>query len=111
MPQQMTWSGSNFDVVTGIIAPVFAVLTIVAGTSRPRVQAGLAIAFSVVGMTLLANVGRIAAASLPHGFTEFSKNAPLLLVYTLPFSYIVPVFVFSALFVHIALIRAIRNPQ
>ena len=86
MPQQMTWSGSNFDVVTGIIAPVFAVLTIVAGTSRPRVQAGLAIAFSVVGMTLLANVGRIAAASLPHRVSEFSRAAPLPSLYTLPFS-------------------------
>ncbi|PCJ62429.1 MAG: hypothetical protein COA73_06550 [Candidatus Hydrogenedentota bacterium] len=109
MPKQMTWLGSNFDVIAGADAIIVAVACAIAGRSQIKFQITLAITFSIVGLVLLANVIRIAASSLPHGLTEFSQTAPLLLPYTLPYSYIIPVFVFTALFAHIALLRATRK--
>jgi len=109
MPKQMTWLGSNFDVIAGADAIIVAAACAIAGKSQLKFQATLAITFSIVGLVLLANVVRVAAASLPHGLTEFSQTAPMLLPYTLPYSYIIPVFVFTALFAHIALLRATRN--
>lgn len=101
IPSTMTWSGSNWDIVTGIGALAVAPL---AARSRPA-----AWAFNVVGLLLLANVARVAILSSPLPFA-WPVQPPLLLAAHLPYAMIVPVCVAGALAGHVVLTRAILRP-
>lgn len=65
MPAQMSFSGWNFDIVTG--ATALAVAALVAAGRAPR---ALVAAWNVLGLALLAGIGVIAVASVPalHAF-------------------------------------------
>lgn len=65
MPVQMSFSGWNFDIVTGVTALVVAAA--IAGGRAPR---ALVVAWNALGLTLLAAIGAIAVASVPaiHAF-------------------------------------------
>ena len=67
MPAQMTFTGLNFDVVTGVLALGLAPLV-----ARGRAPRWLLVGFQVVGSLLLAGIGMIAIASTPlfHAFGE-----------------------------------------
>ena len=61
MPEQMSYSGRNFDIVTGIAAlPVAALL------ASGRGGRGLAAAWNVLGLALLLNVVVVAILSTPR---------------------------------------------
>ena len=98
IPETMTWSGSNFDVVTGVLALGTAVFA-----GRSRVAAWIV---NVVGFALLLNVMRVAMMSSPAPFGWHLPN-PLLLPMHLPYAFIVPVCVAGALLGHIVLTRAL----
>jgi len=98
IPETMTWSGSNFDVVTGVLALAVAVFA-----RRSRVAAWVV---NVVGLVLLGNVMRVAMLSSPAPFGWHLPN-PLLLPMHLPYALIVPVCVAGALAGHIVLTRAL----
>lgn len=103
LPAQMTWEGANLDVISGVVAPLGAL--VVARTADPRLRRGATWVVTLVGLPLLANVMRIALLSLPHGATAWSREAPLLLPYDVPFVYVVPAFVGTALLGHLVAIR------
>lgn len=96
VPPTMTWTGSNFDVITGVLALV----------SAPFVHRSRALAwgFDVVGFALLVNVGRVALLSSPVPF-GWNLERPLLLAFHLPYAFIVPVCVAGALAGHVILTR------
>jgi hypothetical protein len=101
MPVQMSFSGWNFDVVTGASAAVVGAL-LLAG----RAPRALVVAWNVVGIVLLAAIGAIAVASTPllHAF----GTAPAVVntwVGTAPFVWLPTVFVACALAGHIVLTR------
>ena len=98
IPETMTWSGSNWDIVSGIVALVCAPL---AGRYR-----GAARFANIVGLALLLNVMRVATLSSPVPF-GWNVQPPLLLAFHLPYAFIVPVCVGGALFGHIVLTRAL----
>ncbi len=98
IPETMTWSGSNFDVVTGALALGTAVFA-------PRSRA-LAWVVNVVGLALLVNVMRVAMLSSPAPFGWHLPN-PLLLPLHLPYALIVPVCVAGALLGHVVLTRSL----
>ena len=101
IPQSMTWSGQNWDIVTGLAA--FAV---VGWPRRPRVAVW---GFNVLGSLLLLNVMRVAVFSAPLPFA-WPVQPPLLLPGHLPYAWIVPVCVAGALAGHIVLTRALFWP-
>jgi hypothetical protein len=90
VPTAMTWSGSNFDVITGVAALVFAPLSV------RSVRA--AQIFNALGFLLLLNVMRIAMTSSP----------PLQLLMHLPYAWIGSVCVTGALAGHLILFRKLR---
>lgn len=102
IPAQITWSGQNFDVATGILALVVGPILL----RRPNKK--LAVAFHVVGLGLLFNVARIAVLSAPsapiHVFDE-----PVLLAFHVPFIWIVPFAVVAALFAHVIALRVLLS--
>ena len=101
IPPQMTWSGENLDVVTGLIAPLAAL-----AAYRGRML-GAVVAFDVVGGALLLNVLRVALLSTPGPFFSYTDAAPLALAFHFPTGWIVPVCVGGALAGHVVLTRAL----
>lgn len=100
VPEQITWSGQNFDVATGILALVLGPILL----RRPNKT--VAIAFHVVGLALLLNVARIAVLSAPGAPLEVF-DTPVLLAFHVPFIWIVPFAVVAAFFAHVVALRAL----
>ncbi len=97
IPATMTWSGSNLDVISGIVA------ILAAPWARHR---SVAWVVNIVGMVLLANVARVAVLSSPVPF-GWNVSPPLTLAMHLPYAWIVPICVAGALCGHIVLTRAL----
>ena len=98
IPGTMTWTGRNWDIVSGLLALVAAPLC-----KRSRAWAWLA---NGVGLVLLANVVRVVILSspVPFGWAVFPK---LELVYQVPYVLIAPICIGGALIGHIVLTRAL----
>lgn len=94
-PLQMTWSGDNLDVWSGIVALVGAPF---AGRSR-----AVAWFTQLVGIGLMVNILRIVATSLPTPLLAYDE--PLLLPFHLPTQFIATVCVASAIAFHGLTIR------
>jgi hypothetical protein len=101
IPATMTWTGSNWDIISGVVAIVAAPF------ARRRTVAWFA---NVVGLILLANVARVALMSLPVTF-GWGVTPPLMLAMHLPYAWIVPICVGGALCGHIVLTRALLVPS
>jgi hypothetical protein len=99
IPETMTWTGSNWDVLSGIAALVLAPFC--------RRSILLAWAGNIFGLILLLNVGRVAVLSSPVPFGWHEAMPKLRLAFHLPYALIIPVCVGGALVGHIALTRAL----
>jgi hypothetical protein len=98
IPGAMTWTGQNWDIVSGVTALICAPLA-----SRSPVAARIT---NVIGFALLLNVMRVAILSSPVPF-GWGIQPPLLLAFHLPYAFIGPVCVGGALFGHLVLTRAL----
>jgi hypothetical protein len=98
IPETMTWSGRNWDIVSGVVAIIASPLA-----AKQRVVAWTA---NVIGFGLLLNVIRVALLSSPVPF-GWHLDRPLLLALHLPYAWIGPVCVGGALIGHIVLTRAL----
>ena len=96
IPETMTWTGCNFDILAGSLALIAA----------PFVNKFLAVAWAVniVGFLLLLNVMRVAILSSPLPFA-WNASPSLNLVFHVPYFLIAPVCVAGALAGHIILTR------
>lgn len=98
IPETMTWTGANWDIVSGILAILCAPLS-----ARRRIVAW---SFNVIGFALLLNVMRVAILSSPLPFA-WAVEPRLALAFHLPYALIMPICVGGALLGHIALTRAL----
>ena len=81
LPVQMTFEGRNFDVITGVLAlPVGYLLA-----RKKSYSTKLAVAFNIVGLTLLLNILVIAVLSMPTPFRYFMNEPSNTLVAEFPF--------------------------
>lgn len=96
IPTTMTWSGSNLDIVSGIVA-----LGAAPFVERSRTLAWIA---NLVGIALLVNVGRVEMKSSPLPFA-WNVDPPLQLILYLPYALIGTVCVAGALAGHVILTR------
>jgi len=103
VPLQMSWSGQNLDVISGIAGLLLGLILLKRPTARWAGWLGHA-----VGLGLLANVARIALLSVPSPFRTFED--PLLLPFHAPYLWILPFAVSAALFTHIVGLRALMRP-
>lgn len=102
IPETMTWTGRNWDIVTGIVALVAA-----PWAARSRAVAWTA---NVVGIVLLLNVARVAMMSSPLPFA-WGVTPPLQIILHLPYAWIGPVCVGGAVFGHVVLTRALLRKR
>jgi hypothetical protein len=98
IPTTMTWTGRNWDIVSGVVALLAAPLA-----GRSPAAAWLA---NATGLVLLFNVGRVAVLSSPVPF-GWQVTPPLLLAFHLPYALILPVCVGGAVLGHVVLTRAL----
>jgi hypothetical protein len=101
MPVQMSWSGQNFDVVTGASAVVVAALA-ARGVGGTR----LVLAWNLLGSLLLANIMAVAVASTPmiHAFGTAPERVNTFVAYP-PYTTLPTVMVVLALAGHLILFR------
>ena len=105
VPVQMTYSGRNFDVVTGVTGLILGTL-LVRGRILPR---ALVLGWNVLGLLLLANIVGVAALSTPVPFRVFTEGPPNLLPSTLPWIWLPSFLVQVALGSHLLLFRMLRT--
>jgi hypothetical protein len=104
MPEQMTFTGLNFDIVSGATAIIVAAM--VARGVAPR---GLVVAWGVLSSALLAIVMGIAVASMP-ALAAFGHDPAHLNTWLtfFPFVWLPGVLVPAALFGQIVVLRKLR---
>ena len=100
IPVQMTWSGLNFDVITGISA---ALLALVAAT-RPLPR-WLVLAWNCIGLALLGAIVTIALLSAPTPLRVFMNEPANTLVAQLPYVWLPAFLVQAAWFGHLLVFR------
>jgi hypothetical protein len=103
MPVQMSYSGRNFDIVTGLTALVLAL-----ALARAPVPRWVIAAWNVLGTVLLANVLVIAVASMPM-FHRFGADRLNTWVAEPPFVWLPSVLVLTALAGHLVIFRKLRE--
>lgn len=103
MPRQMSYSGLNFDIVTGITALIVAVL-VAAGRAGFRTVR----AWNVVGTLLLVNIVVIAWLSAPTPWRVFREGPANVWVSTAPYIWLPTVMVAFAILGHIVVFRRLR---
>ena len=105
MPVQMSYSGRNFDIVTGSTALVLAAALWLA---PQRVSPRLVLAWNVLGSALLLNVLTIALLSAPTPLRVFTNEPANTWITQAPFVWLPAVFVLAALAGHVVIFRRLR---
>lgn len=108
IPIQMTYTGFNFDIVTGSSALLLGGWLAFRNAPPPR---ALVLAWNVLGMLLLLNVMAIALLSSPLPIRVFTEGVPVLLAFYFPYGWIVPFCVGGALFGHLMVFRWALLPR
>lgn len=106
LPVQMTWSGRNFDVVTGALAIVMAIAVWKGVAGR-----GAVMLWNVLGLALLVNVVAVAVLSTPTSFRVFTEGPPVLVPSTYPWVWLATLLVPAALFGHVVVFRALGRQR
>ena len=104
MPVQMSYSGLNFDIVTGILAIVVAVLVAmgIAGVRTVRI-------WNLLGTALLINVLVIAWLSAPTPLRVFKNDPSNAWIAGLPYIWLPTVMVAFAILGHVVLFRRLAD--
>lgn len=102
MPIQMSYSGRNFDIVTGITAIPLALWLVRDG--RP---VRLVFLWNVMGLALLVNIMAVAMLSAPTPFRFFMNSPANVWVIFAPWVWLPTVMVMSALLGHLLTFRAL----
>jgi hypothetical protein len=100
MPVQMSYSGRNFDIVTGLSALV------VAAVVRRRAAPGLVRAWNVMGLLLVLNVTTIGVLSTPR-LRYFGDDQLNVWITYPPFVWLPAVMVLAALAGHLLIFRSL----
>jgi hypothetical protein len=106
LPVQMTYSGHNFDIFTGLLAAALAPLMYLGKLARKA-----AWAFNLVGTGLLVNVASIAVRSSPLPLRTYTNEPPVLLALQAPYTWILPVCVAGALLGHLLTFRHLLGAE
>ena len=97
VPQAMTFHGRNFDIFSGITAPVIYYL----GFVKKTISKKIILLWNLICLALLVNVVATALLSLPARFKQFGFEQPNTALGYFPFmllpAFLVPVVLFSTL--------------
>jgi hypothetical protein len=100
----MTFSGRNFDILTGLSAILVAWLA-----ARGKLGRKGVLAWNLAGVALLGNIVVVAVLSLPAPWRAFPNDPPNELVLHFPYVYIPALFVMAALAGHLLVFRKLAR--
>ncbi|WP_345222062.1 hypothetical protein [Hymenobacter koreensis] len=101
VPRQMTFEGLNWDVLTGLTAPVVAYFCF----TRPRWPWQVALGWNIVGLALLVNIVAVAMLSTPMPFRQFMNEPANTVIAHFPMVWL-PVFIVPVAYtLHVLSIR------
>ncbi|TQF12743.1 hypothetical protein FJV41_27355 [Myxococcus llanfairpwllgwyngyllgogerychwyrndrobwllllantysiliogogogochensis] len=104
VPVEMTFEGLNFDILTGLTAPVMAWLI-----HRGRAPRALVGAWNTAGLVLLLTIVAIAVLASPPFARVFEATPRNTVITTAPFIWLPVVLVQAALFGHLLVFRWLRR--
>ena len=104
VPIQMTFAGSNFDIVTGILALVVLGWSLVAPPPRWAI-----LGFNLIGLALLVAIVSIAILSMPTPLRRFHEEPSAVFVTRWPFVWLPTVLVQAAWFGHLLVFRKLTS--
>ena len=100
MPVQMSYSGRNFDIITGVTA-----LALGAGLVRGSPPPWVVLGWNTLGLALLANVVTVAFLSAPTPLRVFMNEPANVWITRAPWVWLPAVMVFAALGGHLLVYR------
>jgi len=98
IPEVMTFEGRNFDILSGILAPIVYLTAL----RRAVPGKGILIAYNIVGLILLVNVVAVAVMSLPTPVQQMAFDQPNRAVLFFPYVWLPTIIVPIVLFSHLA---------
>lgn len=104
VPVQMTFAGSNFDIVSGILGAVVGAWALVARPPRTAI-----LATNLIGLALLVTIVTIAVLSMPTPLRRFQDGPPAVFVTGWPFVWLPAVLVQAAWFGHLLVFRKLAT--
>lgn len=105
MSVYITYEGTNFDILSGISAPIVAYLAFRAGVPNKKLLLG----WNILGLLLLLNVVITAIFAIPSPFQKLAFDQPNIAVLHFPFNLLPTVIVPIVLFGHLVAIRRLTN--
>jgi hypothetical protein len=107
VPKVMTFEGRNFDIISGLTAPVIAYLIV-----RGKASKGLLLAWNFICLALVLNVVIHGVLSAPSQFQQLHFEVDNLGVLMFPFTLLPGVIVPLVLFSHLAgIIKLFEKPR
>ncbi len=108
IPELMTFSGRNFDIISGLTAPLAYLICFRDGQLKsPR----LLLAWNFLCLGLLLNILINAILAAPFPFQKFAFDQPNIAVLYFPFVWLPVFIVVVVLFSHLAAIRQLISKQ
>ena len=101
IPQLMTFEGRNFDILSGITAPIIYYFVFVKKSWR----IGLLLGWNFICLGLLLNIVVNAVLSVPTAFQQFAFDQPNIAILYFPFNLLPAVVVPLVMLSHLAAIR------
>lgn len=105
IPQLMTFEGRNFDILSGITAP----LIVYFGYVKPKLNRSLLIGWNLICLALLLNIVTHAILAFPSPFQQLALDQPNIGVLRFPFIWLPSVVVPLVLFSHLATLRGLLS--
>lgn len=103
IPEIMTFEGSNFDIISGLTAPLIYYL----GFNGKKYSNSITIIWNVLCLALLINIIILAIFSTKTSFQQFGFDQPNIAITYFPFNWLPCVIVPLVLFSHVATIRRV----
>jgi len=107
VPELMTFEGRNFDILSGISAPVIYYLVFV----KMKLSKSALLIWNFICLALLLNIVFNALLSIPGMFQKFAFDQPNIAVLAFPFVFLPSVLVPLVLFSHLAAIRLVLQDE
>jgi len=105
VPQLMTFEGRNFDIISGITAP----LVYYFGFVKPKLGRKTLLVWNFICLALLLNIVINAVLSIPSPFQKFAFEQPNIAVLYFPFVWLPCCVVPIVLFAHLTAIKQLLN--
>jgi hypothetical protein len=105
VPQLMTFEGRNFDVLSGLTAPLIFYF----GLKRKKIDKRIILLWNFICLGLLINIVVNGILSAPLPFQRFAFNQPNIALLYFPFVWLPCCIVPLVLFSHLATIRQLLN--